>query len=77
MHLFVTFMLYPGSPGGDVTVAGIKILEDFLSIRLQSRKVSQLSYSYMFLLQSTILLADACMGSTIKAASSSSGYAWM
>ena len=64
-------MLYPGSPGGDVTVAGIKTLEDFLSIRLQSRKVSQLSYSYM------LLLADACMGSTIKAASSSSGYVWM
>ena len=70
-------MLYPGSPGGDVTVAGIKTLEDFLSTRLQSRKVSQLSYSYMFLLQSTILLADACMSNTIKAASSSSGYVWL
>ena len=70
-------MLYPGSPGGDVTVAGIKTLKDFLSTQLQSRKVSQLSYKYMFLLQSTILLDDACMGSTIKGASSSSGYVWM
>ena len=38
--LFVTFMLYPDSPGGDVTVAGIKTLEDFLSTHLQSRRIS-------------------------------------
>ena len=74
LHLFVTFMLYPGNPGGGLTVTSTKKLKHFFRNRLQSRKVSHLSYLYNFVLQSTILHHNACMRSTMLAASSCSGY---
>ena len=42
-HLFVTFMSYLGSPGGEVTAAGIKKHKNTLRTWLEIQQVSQLS----------------------------------
>ena len=46
--IIVTFMLYPGNPGGGLTVTSTKKLKHFFRNRLQSRKVSHLTTCTIF-----------------------------